>query len=127
MPAKKAPTALPRTPEQVAAELRAREAFHKNPPRAPSNDAIRGRDFDALLALYGQLQKSRELQGLTLAQLSERCGIEEANLSRLLSGNAPNPTLSTLFRVIAALNLDLAFTLTPASPAGTKSVAKSTR
>ena len=50
------------------------------------------------------LKKERERQGLTLAELSRRAGIDQAALSRLETGSNANPTLETLYRVASALN-----------------------
>jgi transcriptional regulator with XRE-family HTH domain len=107
MPHQKDPRIPSRTPEQIEEERRFSEEFHKNPPRGPSKEAVRTRDLREFLRLVGALKKAREQQGLTLAQLAERCGMDEPSLSRLLSGNSQNPTLSTLFRVAAALGKDL--------------------
>ena len=82
-------------------------------------EAVRMSDLDAVLKLAGRLRKAREATGLTLAQLSEQTGIDEPSLSRLETGKTLNPTVATLFRVAAALGLDLGFTLTatPSQPA----------
>ncbi len=53
-------------------------------------------------ALLQQLKASREAAGLTLADLSARCGIDQPALSRLENGHTPNPTLDTLWRYAAA-------------------------
>src|SRR5439155_8712014 len=49
------------------------------------------------------LKASREAAGLTLADVSARCGIDQPALSRLENGHTPNPTLDTLWRYAAAL------------------------
>lgn len=52
--------------------------------------------------LLQQLKASREAAGLTLADLSARCGIDQPALSRLENGHTTNPTLDTLWRYAAA-------------------------
>jgi DNA-binding XRE family transcriptional regulator len=49
------------------------------------------------------LKAERERQGLSLADMKERTGIDRAALSRLESGQHPNPTISTLMRYARAL------------------------
>ncbi len=53
--------------------------------------------------LLKKLKKSREAAGLTLADVSDRCGIDQPALSRLENGHTPNPTLDTLWRYAAAV------------------------
>jgi len=53
--------------------------------------------------LLRQLKASREEAGLTLADLSARCGIDQPALSRLENGHTQNPTLDTLWRYAAAV------------------------
>ena len=52
--------------------------------------------------LLKQLKASREAAGLTLADVSARCGIDQPALSRLENGHTQNPTLDTLWRYAAA-------------------------
>jgi transcriptional regulator with XRE-family HTH domain len=63
------------------------------------------------------LRQERERQGLTLAQLSERCGIDQAALSRLENGRNENPTVDTLYRVAAALGKVILCTVADAAVA----------
>jgi transcriptional regulator with XRE-family HTH domain len=53
--------------------------------------------------LMASLKKERERQGLTLAALSQRSGIDQGALSKLETGSHGNPTLETLYRVAQAL------------------------
>jgi len=52
--------------------------------------------------LLRQLKAAREAAGLTLAEVSARCGIDQPARSRLENGHTPNPTLDTLWRYAAA-------------------------
>jgi transcriptional regulator with XRE-family HTH domain len=58
-----------------------------------------------------RLKALRESQGLTLAEVSERMGIDPPALSRLENGRMLNPTLTTLYKwaeaLGQALNVDL--------------------
>src|SRR5688572_22703643 len=49
------------------------------------------------------LRAERERQGLSLADLNERTGIDRAALSRLENNEEANPTLSTLERYATAV------------------------
>lgn len=53
--------------------------------------------------LLRNLKAAREAAGLTLADVSARCGIDQSALSRLENGHTPNPTLDALKRYAAAL------------------------
>jgi DNA-binding XRE family transcriptional regulator len=83
------------TPEGRAEEeeviRKVREEF---PPARPDPDAA-----PILAALRGE----RERQGLSLADVAERSGIDRATISKLENGHLANPTLATLTRYAAAL------------------------
>jgi transcriptional regulator with XRE-family HTH domain len=53
-----------------------------------------------------QIQKLRELNGLSQQDLAAKCNFEKSNMSRLEAGRV-NPTLSTLEKVAKALNVSL--------------------
>jgi transcriptional regulator with XRE-family HTH domain len=80
-------------------------------------------DVSPVIAELGRLLKAeRERQGLSLAQMSERCGVEKGAISRLENGLNANPTLETLLRCAQALGKGISLGLTepaevPAPPA----------
>lgn len=53
-----------------------------------------------------QIQKIRELKGLSQQDLAAKCNFEKSNMSRLEAGNV-NPTLSTLEKVATALEINI--------------------
>jgi hypothetical protein len=53
--------------------------------------------------LLRHLKASREAAGLTLADVSARCGIDQPALSRLENGHTQNPTVDTLWRYAAGV------------------------
>jgi ribosome-binding protein aMBF1 (putative translation factor) len=57
------------------------------------------------------LRAERERQGLSLADVSERSGIDRATISKLETGKLPNPTVSTLRAVARALDKRLSWSL----------------
>jgi hypothetical protein len=60
-------------------------------------------DPDTLNAIGDALRQERERAGLTLAEVTQRSGIDAPALSRLENGQNPNPTLATLTRVARSL------------------------
>ena len=53
-----------------------------------------------------QIQKIRELKGLSQQDLAAKCNLEKSNMSRLEAGKV-NPTLSTLEKVATALEINI--------------------
>jgi transcriptional regulator with XRE-family HTH domain len=58
-----------------------------------------------------QLRAFREAQGLTLKDVSERCGIDVATLSKLENGKQANPTLFTMLLYVGAVGKRLTFSI----------------
>ncbi len=58
-----------------------------------------------------QLKAAREAQGLSLADLTARTGMDRSALSKLESGLRPNPTLETLVRYAEAVGKRLVVSL----------------
>jgi transcriptional regulator with XRE-family HTH domain len=54
-----------------------------------------------------QIQKLRELKGISQQDLAAKCNFEKSNMSRLEAGRV-NPTLCTLEKVAKALDITLA-------------------
>jgi transcriptional regulator with XRE-family HTH domain len=54
-----------------------------------------------------QFKETRRVLEISLAELSQRTGIDPAALSRLENGKQTNPTLETLARVARALGRQL--------------------
>jgi DNA-binding XRE family transcriptional regulator len=98
------------TGEQRAQHQAIREAFrdwHPGPEELIASGAATRLGLNVLHCpaqeLLRQLKASRETAGLTLADVSARCGIDQPALSRLENGHTPNPTLDTLWRYAAAV------------------------
>jgi ribosome-binding protein aMBF1 (putative translation factor) len=99
-----------RTPEGIAARVRAADLEDKdNPKAAPQDD---------LLALLSALRAERERQGLSLTDVSARSGIERAMLNKLELGKVANPTVATLraFAVALGGGLTLGLRTEPLAP-----------
>ena len=103
-----------RTPEETASLRADRERYQREKPSPEQLLAEGGHEgfvpLGELIALHKvmvALKKERENQGLTLALLSERAGIDQAALSRLETGSHGNPTLGTLYRIASALGKEI--------------------
>ncbi len=60
-------------------------------------------EYRELRPFVDEIKRAREATGLTLAEVSRRCGIDQPALSRLENGHNKNPTLDTLWRYAAAV------------------------
>src|SRR5262249_8901213 len=103
-----------RTAEETARLRADRERYQREKPSPEQLLAEGGHkefvslgELIALQKVMASLKKERESQGLTLATLAERAGIDQAALSRLETGSHCNPTLDTLFRIASALGKEI--------------------
>jgi len=60
-------------------------------------------EYRDLRPFVEEIKRAREAAGFTLADVSQRCGIDQPALSRLENGHNKNPTLDTLWRYAAAV------------------------
>ena len=67
-------------------------------------------EYRELRPFVQEIKRAREAAGLTLAEVSQRCGIDQPALSRLENGHNKNPTLDTLWRYAAAIGRRLVLT-----------------
>lgn len=100
-----------RTSEQQAEEEAIRREHAVNPIRRQPSDAINRQSFNAILNLVAEYKSVREAQGLTLAEVAERMGIDPPALSRLETGKMLNPTLATLLKWAESLGQNLNISL----------------
>ena len=103
----KPPTKPKRTAEQRAEEEAIRRQHAVNPIRQRPTSAINRQSFMAILGLVARFKAAREHQGLTLAEVADRMGIDAPALSRLETGKMLNPTLATLHKWAEALGQKL--------------------
>ena len=64
-----------------------------------------------LASIFASLKAEREKLGLTLAEMSERCGMAHEVIYRLETQVTPNPTIATIQRYASALGLEVSFAL----------------
>jgi DNA-binding XRE family transcriptional regulator len=109
------PTSKPeRTAEERGEEEAVRRQHAANPVRKRPAGTINQQSFAAILSLVARFKAAREGQGLTLAEVAGRMGIDPPALSRLETGKVLNPTLATLHKWAEALGQKLEVGLSPA-------------
>jgi DNA-binding XRE family transcriptional regulator len=96
-----------RTAERRAEEEAIRRQHAAKPIRQRPAGAINRQSFTAILTLVARFKAVREAQGLTLAHVADRMGIDPPALSRLETGKVLNPTLVTLHKWAEALGQKL--------------------
>jgi DNA-binding phage protein len=89
-------------------DVEAAEIRRKAKQLKAKSDAARATLQDALRLLKAE----RVRQGLSLADIQDRTGIERPNLSRLENEGSSNPTVATLTRYAEALGKRLVIVLT---------------
>jgi DNA-binding Xre family transcriptional regulator len=99
------------TPEEAKKYRDIRQKVAKELPDLIARHQERMASFDSLSELLKQLKVAREERGLSLADLTERTGMDRSALSKLETGQRPNPTLDTLVRYAEAVGKHLAFSL----------------
>jgi ribosome-binding protein aMBF1 (putative translation factor) len=101
---------IERTPEQLAERHAVRERFQRDRPTL--EDLIASGEYEGphrlgdvmeFRSAVATLKRERERRGLSLADVSERSGIDKGMLSRLENGKLLNPTLATLWRYAEAI------------------------
>lgn len=91
--------------EQVAVEL----------PEIVARHDERMIALDQLGVLLAQLKAAREARGLSLADLTEITGMDRSALSKLETGQRPNPTVETLVRYAEAVGKRIIVSLAESS------------
>ncbi len=95
------------TDEEILRHAKIREQIAEELPdikrRAKERLALLKREGTPLRQVLGALRTERERQGLSLADIQERTGIDRAALSRLENNEDANPTLTTLERYAEAV------------------------
>jgi ribosome-binding protein aMBF1 (putative translation factor) len=99
------------TPEEAAKYQAVREQVAGELPDLTARHHDRTATLDQLQELLRQLRAAREAKGLSLADLTERTGMDRSALSKLETGQRPNPTVETLVRYAEAVGKRLVVSL----------------
>ncbi len=123
MTVKRVQRKIERTPEERARIDALRAKYDRKKP-GPDHLAASG-DYEGpvqagayweVRRVMAELKAERDRQGLTLAQVAERSGLDKGAISKLETGRQVNPTVDTLSRIAAGLGLTFATTLRRAEP-----------
>ena len=99
------------TPEEAAKCKVIRGQIAEELPELIARHHARMEANDQLQVLLRQLKAAREQKGLSLADMTERTGMDRSALSKLETGQRPNPTVETLSRYAEAVGKRLVVTL----------------
>lgn len=103
------------TDEEKIRHAKARDLIAQELPeirkRAKNRLSLLANEGTPLRQVLGALRAERERQGLSLADINQRTGIDRAALSRLENNENPNPTLSTLERYAEAVGKQMVVVL----------------
>ncbi len=103
------------TPEEAAKYRAVREQVAEELPDLVARHQERAAAADELRELLKQLKAAREEKGLSLADVTELTGMDRSALSKLETGQRPNPTIETLVRYAEAVGKHLVVSLTKVS------------
>jgi DNA-binding XRE family transcriptional regulator len=101
-------------PEDAAKYREIREQIAGELPELITRHHGRMAAYDQFAELLRQLRAAREQRGLSLAELTELTGMDRSALSKLETGQRPNPTLETLIRYADAVGKRLVVSLADA-------------
>ncbi len=99
------------TPEEVAKYAAIRDQVAEELPDLIARHHERSAAIDQLQDLLRQLKAAREEKGLSLADLTRLTGMDRSALSKLETGQRPNPTVETLARYAEAVGKRLVVSL----------------
>lgn len=95
----------------TAAERKRHQAIRKEVEADMQAIKARGRAavqaHDYLRQVMQELKAKRQDKGLSLSDISSRCQIDKARLSRLENDPDANPTIETLGRIAKAIGVEL--------------------
>jgi predicted transcriptional regulator len=107
---------IERTPAQQRQLKAIRDRFQRDRPgledllaAGDAKEVVPQGEYLELRALLGKLKKHREQQGMSLADVAARSGMDRAAVSRLENGVYLNPTVDTLYRYAQAVGADIGF------------------
>ena len=100
------------TPEEAAKYKAIRDQVAEELPDLIARHHERTAALDQVDELLKQLKAAREEKGLSLADLTELTGMDRSALSKLETGQRPNPTVETLVRYAEAVGKRLVVSLT---------------
>ena len=103
------------TPEESAKYRQVRDQVETELPNLVERHPARREAAERLLdGVLTELKMTREQKGLSLADVTELTGMDRSALSKLETGQRPNPTVETLARYAEAVGKKLVVSLVEA-------------
>ncbi len=102
------------TPEEAATYRKIREQIAEELPDLIARRHQRVTALDRQAEMVKQLKAAREQRGLSLSDMTRLTGVDRSALSKLETGQRPNPTVDTLVRYAQAVGKRLVVSLTDA-------------
>jgi DNA-binding XRE family transcriptional regulator len=102
------------TPEEAVKYQEIREQVAEELPDLIARHHERMATLDQLQELLKDLKAAREAKGLSLSDVTELTGMDRSALSKLETGQRPNPTIETLVRYAEAVGKRLVVSLADA-------------
>lgn len=102
------------SPEEAAKHKKVREQVAEELPELIARHQERLASLDQLGQVVGQLKAAREAKGLSLTDVTELTQMDPSAISKLETGQRPNPTVETLVRYAEAVGKRLVVTLADA-------------
>jgi len=109
---------IERTPAEQRELDEIRERFQRERPSlddllatGEAHEAVAHGEYLDLRTMLVALKKHRQAQGLSLADVANRSGMDRSAISRLENGVYVNPTVDTLYRYAEALGTEITFSV----------------
>jgi ribosome-binding protein aMBF1 (putative translation factor) len=102
------------TAAEAAKYQKVRAQVTKELPDLIARHHQRMASLDQFQTLVEQLKTAREAKGLSLSDLTDRTGMDRSAISKLETGQRPNPTIDTLVRYAEAVGKRLVVSLADA-------------
>jgi DNA-binding phage protein len=102
------------TPEEAAKYDTIRKQVAADLPSLVARHHERMAGLEQLESLFKELKAAREARGMSLADITDRTGMDRSALSKLETGQRANPTVETLLRYAEAVGKRLVVSLTDA-------------
>jgi predicted transcriptional regulator len=118
MSAKRIHRKIERTPEEQRRLEEIRERLQRQRPgledllaSGDATEVVSQGEYLDLRVMLAALKKHRKRQGLSLAHVAQRSGMDRAAVSRLENGVYVNPTVDTLYRYAHAIGAQIGFSV----------------
>ncbi len=109
---------IERSPSEQRQLENIRERFQRERPSlddlratGDASEAVEHGEYLDLRAMLIAIKRHRQAQGLSLADVADRSGMDRSAISRLENGVYVNPTVDTLYRYAEAVGTQIGFSV----------------